>query len=67
MKPVFIEGTRTGYGIDQCKNSITVGELIEILQEYDSSQPVYLCNDGGYTYGEITRDTIYEPEDNAEY
>lgn len=38
---------------------MTVGELIEILQEYDEDSPIYLRNDNGYTYGSITRSDIY--------
>ena len=37
----------------------TVGKLMEILQEYAEDTPIFLCNDGGYTYGSITEDDIY--------
>lgn len=54
MDVLFIEGKRNGYGIDQCGRTLTIGELIEILQNYDEDTPIYLRNDGGYTYGSIT-------------
>lgn len=64
MKDVlFIEGKRNGYGTDQCGRTLTVGELIEILQNYDEDTPIYLRNDGGYTYGSITEHDIELCED----
>lgn len=54
MKALFIEGKRNGYGIDQCGRTLTVRELIEILDGFDEDRPVYLRNDNGYTYGSIT-------------
>ena len=63
MKALFIEGKRNGYGIDQCGQALTVGELIELLEEFDYSRPVYLRNDNGYTYGSITERDINTAED----
>ena len=54
-KALFINGNRSGYHPDQCSDTLSIGELIETLQEmaeeigYDA--PVYLRNDNGYTYG----------------
>lgn len=62
MNVLFINGKRNGYGVDQCGETLTVGELIEVLQEYDEDTPVYLRNDHGYTYGSITKNDIYESE-----
>lgn len=67
MKELFISGKRNGYGTDQCGKTLTVGELIEILQEYDENSPVYLRNDNGYTYGSITRGNIYTNDELDEY
>lgn len=68
MDVLFIEGKRNGYSVDQCGRTLTVGELIELLSEYDESTPVYLRNDNGYTYGSITEYDIsnedIEEEDN---
>lgn len=63
MKALFIEGKRNGYGIDQCGQTLTVGELIEILEQFDYGRPIYLRNDGGYTYGSITERDITPAED----
>ena len=53
MKALFIEGRRNGYGPDQCGQTMTVGELLDMLKDYDEDTPIYLKNDGGYTYGNI--------------
>ena len=55
MNALFITGKRNGYSPEQCGRTLTVGELIELLEECDEDSPVYLKNDGGYTYGSITR------------
>ena len=58
-KKLFIDGKRTGYGPEQCGETLTVGQLIQALQqgiewgELSEDMPIYLCNDRGYTYGEI--------------
>lgn len=66
MEALFIRGNRNGYAPDQCGRTFTVGELIAMLEEFDEDTPVYLCNDGGYTYGSITENDIdlgdYEEE-----
>lgn len=62
MAVLFIEGKRNGYGIDQCGETLTVGELIELLQDYDEDTPIYLRNDSGYTYGSITERDIEQTE-----
>jgi len=55
---IFIEGKRNGYAPDQCGKTITAGELIRFLEDYDEDTPVYLKNDNGYTYGNITERSI---------
>ena len=58
MEALFINGNRNGYTPDQCGRTLTVGELIAMLEEFDEDTPVYLRNDGGYTYGSIDEDDI---------
>ena len=63
MRALFITGTRSGYSPDQCGETITVNQLIEHLEQmkewYNAGDlPIYLYNDGGYTYGKITEDTM---------
>ena len=64
---VVIEGSRDGYGIDQVEdNTMTVGELIDYLSQFDSNTKVVIGNDfrGGsyYTYGSINYDSIASVE-----
>jgi len=53
MKAIFVEGNRNGYSPDQCGRTMTVGELIEMLEQFESDRLVYLRNDNGYTYGSV--------------
>ena len=62
MEVLFISGKRNGYNIEQCGETLTVGELIEILSEYDGETPIYLNNNNSYTFGSITRNDIYGDE-----
>lgn len=63
MEALYIEGKRNGYGPDQCGRTLTVGELVRILGDFDEDCPVYLRNDNGYTYGSITERDITPAED----
>lgn len=63
-KKVFIEGRANGYAPEQCNGTITVGELIEYLSEFDKNAKIYLRNDGGYTYGSIDAYSFSTDEDN---
>lgn len=73
---VIIEGTRDGYGIDQVEgDTMTVGELINYLSQFDSNTKVLIGNDyrsgSYYTYGSIGYDSIasvdiIEPEEDEE-
>lgn len=53
QKYLLIANHRAGYTPEQCGDTLTVGELIDILKGYDKKMPVLSCNDGGYTYGNI--------------
>jgi hypothetical protein len=53
MVALFITGNRNGYSPEQCGKTMTVGDLMEHLAEFDEDTPIYLRNDGGYTYGSI--------------
>ena len=66
MRPIYIEGKRNGYGIDQCGQTLTVGELIEILEQFDYDRPIYLRNDNGYTYGSVQMDSVTEGEEDED-
>lgn len=60
MKEVFIETRRNGYNTEQCGSTLTVKELIEILEDFNEDSPIYFSNDGGYTYGSIECEDIFE-------
>lgn len=60
MSKIFIEGRRNGYDTEQCGRTMTVGELIEYLEQFDEESPVYLNNDRGYTFGSITESSFEE-------
>ena len=63
---IIINANREGYGIDQIRNTMTVGELIDALSDFDEDTPVYIGNDrqsyGWYTYGGITMRDIEETD-----
>lgn len=63
---LFIRGNRNGYSPDQCGKTLTVGELIALLEDFDKDMPIYLSNDGGYTYGSIRERDIWEDEEDEE-
>lgn len=65
MSKIFINGNRNGYSPDQCGRTLTAQQLIDILSGFDPDAPVYLKNDGGYTYGAIT-DWDIDEEDTEE-
>ena len=59
MKDVLMFKTgRVGYDTNQCGETMTVGELIEILSEYDEDTEIFYKNDNGYTYGYLTEGRI---------
>lgn len=57
---IFINGKRNGYGPEQCGRTLTVGELIELLSEFDADKQVFLKNDNGYSFGSITEYDLEE-------
>jgi hypothetical protein len=63
---LFIDGRRDGYSPEQCRKTMTVGDLIAYLEQFDEEEEVYLRNDNGYTYGSITEDSFSEREEEEE-
>lgn len=68
MKKTYlcINTTRTCYALSQMGRTLTIGELIERLQEYDLSMPVAFKNDNGYTYGEIYGENLEEQDEDED-
>ena len=58
--------TLTAAGMGTLPASATVGELIDILSQYDEDQPVYIRNDNGYTYGSVQMDSVTEGEEDED-
>ena len=61
-----ITAHRNGYTPKQCGKTLTVGELIEALQNYDEDLPVYLSHDNGYTFGSISENDLNEDDEDEE-
>lgn len=68
MKKLIYSTFREGYGTSQIRRTMTVGELVDVLSQYDEYTPVYLSFDNGYTYGGITEERFEEDygEDNED-
>lgn len=63
---VIIEVHRAGYATDQIRETMTVGNLIEMLEQFEPDALVYTSHDNGYTFGGINDwdfDEIEEEED----
>ena len=67
MEKLIYSTFREGYGIDQIKKTMTVGELMDFLGNYDEDTPVYLSFDSGYTYGGVTESRFEEDYVEEEY
>ena len=57
-KIVFLNTHRSGYDTEQCGGTLTIAELINLLNEYPGNTKVYFKNDNGYTYGSIAEEDI---------
>lgn len=70
MEKLIINASRQGYATDQIGRTMTVGELIEFLEDFEPDVPIYLGHDiqsyGWYTYGGITESDFYDDEARAE-
>lgn len=67
MEYIEIGARRDAYSVeDIIKRTLTVGELIEILEGFDESSPVVLSHDGGYTYGALHESRITAEETDVE-
>ena len=62
---VKIEANREGYAPDQLGQTMTVGQLIELLRSFDEYMEVILSHDNGYTYGSISEWDFDVWEDDA--
>ena len=60
---LIINAKRNGYAPKQCGNTMTVGELTRVLEDFDPDDKIYLSHDNGYTYGSISLRDLEERED----
>ena len=59
---ITIEATREAYSPEDLRRTMTVGEMIEYLQQFDEETPVAISHDSGYIYGAITTYNFNELE-----
>ena len=62
MRTVCIDENMNGYSPKQCGKTMTVGELMAWLGEFDAEAMVYLRNNDGHTYGSISKGDPVEEE-----
>lgn len=60
MTELIINTSRDGYSTDQIERTMTVGDLIAFLEDFDPETPVYTGHDNGYTYGPVLEGMIEE-------
>lgn len=56
---IYTLNQRGYYSIADINNTLTVGELIEILEQYDKSIPIYLSLNNGWNYGGLFENNFY--------
>ncbi|MDD3404953.1 MAG: hypothetical protein PHH23_01625 [Paludibacteraceae bacterium] len=61
-KKIKINANREGYSINQIRDTMTVSELISVLQDYDGDALIYLSHDNDYTFGGIREEDFEEVE-----
>ena len=66
MNKLIYSTTREGYDVDQIYRTMTTGELIDFLSQYDEDTPLYLSFDNGYTYGGFIESSFEEHYDDEE-
>ena len=66
MEALVINTRREGYAFDQVHRTMTVGQLIKFLKDYDGKTPIYLGFDNQYTYGGIRESFFEEMSDEEE-
>lgn len=64
---LVFEARRDAYGIDDIADKcMTVGELKEILEDYNDDTILVMSHDGGYTYGSIDINFSHEARETAD-
>lgn len=61
---VLLHTQRSHYSANEAaKHSLSVGELIEALSQFDEDDKIVFCNDNGYTYGTIYESFLVETDE----
>ena len=66
MSKLIMSVHRKGYSTSQIYETMTVGELIDYLGQFDDDTPVYTSHDNGYTYGGISWYDFNEVDEDEE-
>ena len=53
MANIIIKSHRDGYRISQVENTMTVGQLISYLQNFNENDKLYVSHDGGFMYSGV--------------
>ena len=64
---IVFNAAREGYGIDQLRNPVTVGQLRQMLEGLEDDMIVVLSHDNGFTYGSLSRGAEIMEEREGEY
>lgn len=63
MKPILVlQTSRDAYSPEDVRGTMTVGELLRFLEDFDEDRPVFLSFDNDYTFGGI-REYCFEDRD----
>lgn len=57
---LFFDARREGHSSDQICSTMTAGELMDFLSQYDEDTSIYTTHDNRYTYGGIREDMFSE-------
>jgi hypothetical protein len=60
---LLLNAKRNGYSPEQCGKTMTVGDLINYLEDCNPEDQIFLSHDRGYTYGSITTWDFEESEE----
>lgn len=64
---IVCEAERSGYDISQVADSaMTIGELKELLRDFDDDDLFIISHDNGYTYGSLSSWSMQEAQEDDE-
>lgn len=66
-RAIVFEAHRDGYGIDQLRDVMTVGQLKRMLEDWDDDMIIVCSHDNGYTYGSLSTRAEIREEVEGEY